>query len=217
MQKRKGCKGCPAEFDPCLWNGEGDNPTHLIVVSDRPSGLSIGQEKVFYGETGRLFRRLMAMVKKYQNRKYGDVKTYCTYAVLAGAYDPSAEHMRQCQSNLLRELSTVQGVDGREPVVIAIGLTALKALGIPVKKISEVVGRVLTVRQQTPKGTRTLRVVPTFEMRSVSSKPGYTNVVVAALLMATQLSMGDADGKEIPLEVLTKDYVYPKTLDEVED
>lgn len=215
MKKRKGCVGCPAEFDPCLWSGAGDNPTHLIVVSDRPSGLSIGQDEVFYGETGRLFRRLMAMVKKYQGGKYNEVKTYCTYAVLAGAYDPTAKHRRQCQPNLLRELSTVQGIEGREPVVIAMGITALKSLGIPAKKISKVVGRTLTMRQLTPGGMRTMKVIPTFEMRSVSAQPGFTNIVVAALLLATQLAMGDTDGKEIPLEVLTKDYIFPKTLDEV--
>ena len=212
-----GCVGCPAEYDPCLWMGAGDNPAHLVVVSNRPSGFSLGKNAPFFGPTGRLFRKLMDMVRKYQNGRYADVKIYKTYSVLASEYEPSAEHVRFCQPNLMRELSGIQGIDGREPVIIAVGTTPLKALGIPVGKITNVVGRVLTTTIQTALGERKFNVVPVFEMTFVKKKPGLSNVVLAAMLQATKLALNEAEEEDIPLGALTKNYVFPKTIEEVRD
>lgn len=212
-----GCKGCPAEYDPCLWSGAGDNPAHLVVIGNRPSGFSLGKNTPFFGPTGRLFRKLMDMVRKYQNGKYADVKIYKTYSVLAGEYEPSAEHVRFCQPNLMRELSAIRGIDGREPVIIAIGATPLKALGIPVGKITNVVGRVLTTTIQSPLGERKFNVVPVFEMTSVKKKPGLSNVVLAAMLQATKLALNEVEDEAAPLTSLTKDYVFPNTIEEVRD
>jgi len=212
-----GCKGCPAEYDPCLWSGAGDNPAHLIVVGNRPSGFSLGRNTPFFGPTGRLFRKLMDMVRKYQGGRYADIKIYKTYSVLAGEYEPSAEHVRFCQPNLMRELSTIRGVDGREPVILAIGSTPLKSLGIPAQKITNVVGRVLTTTIQTPLGERKFNVIPVFEMTSVKKKPGLTNVVLAAMLQATKLAMNEAEEDTAPLSALTSRYIFPKTLEEVRE
>ena len=212
----KGCLGCPAEFDPCLWSGSGNNPAHLIVVSSNPSGFSIGRDKAFFGSSGRLFRRLMDRVKQYQQGKYADIQIYTTYAVLVGAVDPNAEHIHHCQHNLFRELAKVRGVNPtREPVIVAIGMTALKALGIRATKITSVVGRELSATIPSASGPRTLKVIPIFDMKSVSSKPGLTSVVVAALVHAARMSYGEVDTDRIPMDVLTKDYVFPQTIDEV--
>jgi DNA polymerase I-like protein with 3'-5' exonuclease and polymerase domains/uracil-DNA glycosylase len=197
--------------------GAGDNPAHLIVVSDRPSGFSVGKEMPFYGPTGRLFNKLMDMVRKYQKGRYADIKIYQTYAVLTGEYEPTAEHVRFCQPNLMREIAGIQGIDGREPVIISLGITPLKALGIPVAKITNVVGRVLTTTIQTTAGDRKFNVIPVFEMSSVKKKPGWSNIVLAAFLQATKLALSEADEDEAPLESLTKSYIFPKTLDEVRD
>lgn len=210
-----GCKGCPSEFDPCLWCGAGDNPAHIIVVSDNPSGFSIGRQEAFFGPTGRMFQKLLGMVKNYQNGRYANIRVYKTYAVLAGAVEVSAEHVRYCQPHLINELTRVRGVDSHAPIIVAIGATALKALGIRAGKITDVVGRELTTVLPFNGEARTLKVIPVFEMRTVNSTPGYTNVVLAALLRAAKLATGDAADTSIPLEILTKEYVFPQTVEEV--
>lgn len=209
------CKGCPSEFDPCLWSGSGDTPAHLIVVSDNPSGFSIGRQEAFFGPTGRMFQKLLGMVKNYQNGRYEALKVYKTYSVLAGAVDVSAEHVRFCQPHLINEIARVRGVDGREPVIVAIGVTALKALGVRSGKITDVVGRELTAVLPSNGEARTLKVIPVFEMGTVNSTPGYVNVVLAALLRAVKLATGDVADTSTPIETLTKDYSFPQTVEEV--
>ena len=212
-----GCKGCPAEYDPCLWSGAGDNPAHLIVIGNHPSGFSLGKNVPFFGPAGRLFHELINMVRKYQNGRYNYIKIYETYSVLAGEYKPTAEHVHFCQPNLMRELSTIQGFNGHEPVIVALGVMPLKSLGIPNAKITDVVGRILTAVIQTPLGERKFKVVPVYEMNSVRKSPGLSNLVLTALLQATKLSLNDSEENKLPLEVLTKNYVFPETIEAVHD
>ena len=209
------CKGCSSEFDPCLWGGRGDNPAHIIVISSNPSGFSIGRGEAFFGPTGRLFKRLLDVVRSHQGEHYADLKVYTTYAVLAGAVNPNANHIQYCRHFLHGELSRVRGVDGREPVIVALGALVLKALGVNFRKITDIVGHEMTVSLPSPQGPRPLKVIPLFEMESVRKSPGYTTVVLAALLRAAKLATGDASGQKLPLDVLTKDYRFPKTIDEV--
>jgi len=213
----QGCQGCPSELDPCLWSGSGDNPAHLIVVADRPSGFSIGRSSPFFGPTGRLFYKMLAMITKYQSGRYSDLKVYTTYGVLAGNIDPTAEHIRYCQPNLHRELAKIKGVDGGDPVIIGIGEVALRSLGIPMTKITNMVGRVLTTIIKTPQGDRKFNVIPVFDLLSVKKKPGLANVTVAAMLQATRLAMKDITEEAASLDELTKDYVFPKTPNEVKE
>ena len=218
--KRRGCKGCPAEYNPCLWQGAGDNPAHLIVVGSNPSGFSIGKKAPFYGSEGRMFSQLLDTIKKYNPGTYDKLQVYYSYGVLAGSIDPTAEHIRNCQRNILGEVSKVQGIDGREPVVVTIGDIALKSIGVRFRKISDVVGRTLTMTNKVINGLELecqLKVVPLFRMAAVKAKPGYAGVATAAILQAMQMATGQGSKKERTLAELSKDYVYPKTIEELRD
>ena len=211
------CKGCPSEFDPCLWCGTGDKPAHLVVISGSPSGFSIGQKAAFFGPTGRLFDKLLGLMKSSQKDKLKDLKVYKTYAVLAGAVDIKTEHIKTCQPHLLNELASIRGLDGREPVLVTIGPAPLKALGFKNAKMTDVVGRELTTSLPCNGSLRTFKVIPLFDMKTINGMPGYTNVVLSALLRAAQLATGAAvSAAKDEIEELSKNYVYPKTLDEVE-
>lgn len=221
ITKRKSCrvKHCPAENNPCLWSGEGDKPAHLIIIADRPTWPSIGKRKAFSGATGMLFRKLLRPVREYQNGKYKDLKVYNTYAVLAGVVEPSAQHIQHCRHRLLNEIASVQGVDGREPVIISLGLTPLKALGVALeqKKINDIAGRVLSYNLEVGGRVRKFNVIPIFTIKHINAKPGLASVVNAALLQAAKLATGDKKANAIPLEVLTKDYIFPTTLEGVRE
>lgn len=216
MKKRIVCEGCPAYFDPCLDKGSGDNPAHLIVVGATPSGFSIGEGEAFYGSDGRLFKKLLERVRKRE--KYRDIKIYYTYSALVGGYKATAKHVEHCQTNILREISAVRGIDGREPVIVPLGPLALKAIGIQARRITDVVGRVMTasIPSNVPTGPRKLQAVPLLSMEHVSTRPGTTAVVQAALLKAAKLTFAD-DEKLSPLDEITKNYVFPDTTEEVEE
>lgn len=216
MQKRKSCEGCPAYYDPCLWSGSGDNPAHLIVIAENPSGFSIGASKAFSGYNGRMFRRLLNMTRGAAPAN-GQLKIYYTYAVLAGQIDPTAEHLRRCQANLQRELQLVTGADGREPLILTLGVNAMKALGISVKKLTDVIGRPISYVIQSPKGPRQLRVIPMFAMGALDKNPGWTQVAIAGLHQATTLALAGVatESRAEKIGKLTENYVYPKTIEEV--
>jgi DNA polymerase I-like protein with 3'-5' exonuclease and polymerase domains/uracil-DNA glycosylase len=216
MKKPPLCKNCPAYHDPCLEHGGGDNPAHLIVVGATPSGFSIGQDQAFFGRDGRLFKKLLDRVRK--RKKYADIKIYYTYSALVGGYKPTAKHVQHCQRNIMREIDSVQGINGNEPVIVPLGPMALKAVGVFARKITDVVGRVMmaSVPSKQLTGTRKLSVVPLLSMEHVNTRPGTTNVVQAALLKAVKLAYADEEDAE-DLDEVTSDYVFPQTADEVEE
>lgn len=215
--KKKGisCKGCPAFHEPCLDHGVGDNPAHIIAIGTSPSGFSIGEDKAFYGHSGRMFTKLMGFVKRRQAKQGEEIKVYKTYAALVGAHKPTIEHVQNCQSHLRRELDRIRGIGGREPVLVPLGPLALKAVGVQAKKITDVVGRVMSTTIPTLDGSRKLVVVPCLSMEHVTAKPGTAAVAISALSKAVNIACGARDAENAPLDTLTKDYVYPKTASEV--
>ncbi len=216
MKKRIVCEGCPAYFDPCLEKGSGANPAHLIVVGATPSGFSIGEGEAFYGSDGRLFKKLLERVRKRE--KYRDVKIYYTYSALVGGYKATAKHVQHCQTNIMREIGMIKGIDGREPILVPLGPLALKAVGIHARKITDVVGRVMTanIPSNLPTGPRKLQAVPLLSMEHVNTRPGTTAVVQSALLKATKLAFAD-DEKLSPLADITAKYIFPSSTEEVEE
>lgn len=217
MRKPPVCKGCPAEHDPCLVRGDGDNPAHIVVIGANPSGFSIGKNQAFYGNLGRLFAKFLDQVRRRGGKKFADLRVYTTYAALVGAYKPTASHVQHCQPNLQRELSLVQGVDGREPVLVPLGPLALSAVGVKAKKITDVVGRRMSTRITTPIGVRKFEVVPLLSMEHVSARPGTANVVLAGLLKAVKLGLGDEGTSSASLDEVTKGYVFPESIEELRE
>ena len=216
MKKRIVCEGCPAYHDPCLNQGSGDNPAHIIVVGATPSGFTIGEGSAFYGSDGRLFKKLLERVRKRE--EYRDIKIYYTYSALVGGYKATAAHVQHCHPNIMREIGSIRGIDGRDPVIVPLGPLALKAVGIQARRITDVVGRVMTanIPTNTPNGPRKLQTVPLLSMDHVNTRPGTTAVVQSALLKAVKLAF--STGEEFsPIEDVTKDYVFPESAEEVEE
>jgi len=214
FKKPRYCKECPGYFDPCLQQGEGDNPAHIIVVGVSPSGFSIGEKKSFYGRDGRLFKNLLKRsLIQYNEQLYDSLKLYYTYATMVGEYKPTTEHVQCCQSRLIREISDIKKVKGSStPVIVTLGPLALKAVGVYARKITDVAGRVLETTINTHLGPKKYKVVPILSMEHISTKRGTTNVMLIALAKAVAIAIGES-GKA------TKEtsYIYPKTGAEVEE
>lgn len=206
------CKGCPAEYEPCLKDSFGDNPAHIIVIGPAPSGFSIGQEQAFYGRHGRLFKQLLDIIRQYNGGVYAGVKAHYTYAAMVGAYEPKARHLEKCRPIMQRHFRKVSGFGNRRPILVPLGPIAAKAVGLNFRKITDIVGREMT----TTTAGDTYTVVPLLSMRHLEAKIGVANVVLSSLLKAVSIAYGDKQ-KDLPLEVITKDYIYPRTIEEVRD
>jgi len=222
MRKGSECKACPAQYDPCLWRGHGDQPAHIIVVGPSPSGFSIGKGMPFFGRYGRLFKQLLNIVRAHDGGRYVETKVFYTYAARVGAYKPKKGHIESCNPVLMRELDGIDGVNGVPPVIVPLGPVAAKAVGLKFRKIGNVVGREFTLpfpssRPENMDGrVRRLSVIPLLSMQHLSAKPGTSNVVVSALHKAVGIAHGNRPSA-IDLDEVTKDYEYPKTLEEVDD
>jgi len=213
--KPRTCSECPALHEPCLASGGGENPAHLIVVGQAPSGFSIGKRTPFFGHNGRLFKQLLDMIRRFYNGRYGKVRAYYTYATLVGAYVPNAQHLRACQPNLLRDINNVRGVTNeREPVIVTLGPIAAKAVGIKFKRISDIVGRELTVQFPHPNGVRTFSVIPLLSMPHLNEKIGTARIVIEGLVRAVQLAC-DPLPTHRSYDVLTAGYAFPQTIEEL--
>jgi len=112
---------------------------------------------------------------------------------------------------LHREILSVRGIDDRLPILVPLGPFASKALGLR-GNITEIVGKVLTARV----GTNTYKTVPLLSMTHLQAEPGLTAVVVTALLKAAKLAYGETEKAGLSFDEITKDYVFPRTIEEVE-
>lgn len=220
--KRSSCAelGCPALYEACLWKGDGNRPAHIVVVSGCPSSFSVGEGKPFCGEHGRLFKNIMNFVRKYKEGRYADIRVYYTYAALAalpaGANDPTKKMLDACRSNLMQDIFSVRGMNGEPPVLVTLGPVPSRAVGLKFKSIYDVAGRVLSLSLHTAQGQQQYKVMPLMSMRDVQANPGKVNVEVASLLKAAQLATEGRTESQADLGLLTQNYVYPQTNEEVE-
>lgn len=211
------CSSCPAQYEPCLSKGSGDNPAHLIVIGESPSGFAIGSGQAFYGRDGRFFRKLLNSVLSRDKGKYANTKVYFTYATRAGAYKPTIAHINSCRPNLLRELGDIRSaVKGREPVILTLGPLALKAVGITAQKITEVVAHERVAVIPSPHGERRMTVIPNLSMTHLFTQPGVANVVMGTILKAVKIAHAEKT-KDTEIEELSKDYRFPSTIEEVKN
>lgn len=226
LKTRVTCKSCPSYYDPCLLSGAGDKPAHWIVIGRSPSGFSIGANKPFCGQDGRLFKKLLNRVieaspKLPENPKFHvlhQLKVYYTYVALSGIGKVGKDHIKACLPNLWRELGCVLGINNREPVIIALGADILRALNIKVGKIDDVTGHFLSTTLATPAGPRTFQVLPLMTMADLGRRQGASGVIETMLQRAANLALyGDTAGQVVTSTTVTPvvSYSYPKTIEEV--
>ena len=185
----------------------------------------MGNDKAFYGSRGRLFREFVKGLQGIEEFK--QVKLYYTYASLAAEEDPSKVQLDCCRPRLYRELDDVacaSNGSGKPPIIVALGPLALKAVGVHSKKIMDVVGRDLTtvIPSSGANGPHNFTVIPLLSIKHVQAKTGVAGVFMAALRHAFDLAIKRNSnvsklGKDAQLAKITKDYVFPKTSEEVDD
>jgi DNA polymerase I-like protein with 3'-5' exonuclease and polymerase domains/uracil-DNA glycosylase len=210
-----GCKATPYHFVDGRIHGQPD----IIVVAEAPVVPRVisAQELhlAFRDDAGKLVTKALEAVRA-ENAKYGKLNIAKTYAVMctsnAGDKDPPKGVADRCKSFLLEGLTQATST-GKKPVIVAMGMTAVKALGIKAAKLKDVQGRILLdVDVQGMK----FDVVITISTKQLIAMAGIYTTFYNDLRRAFEAAVGESPN-QVPIEELTKGYVFPKTIQEVRE
>lgn len=174
-----------------------DTPTcELLIIGEAPGAQEVMAGKPFIGKSGELLRALL--------KKAGiEATTHITNACLCrptGNETPDKDQIGACNARLLAEIHDVQ-----PKLILALGATSLKALGINAKNMTAVRGSTITV---TIHG-ETYTVLPSWHPAYVLRNPDAVRDLFADLLTAKALLDGDT-----PEEFKEPQYVMVERLPE---
>ena len=224
-----GCTACPAYKDVHYYpQSEGSEYADVIVLGDAPvsprlpfvNGKSVPDTSLFHqsfkDDGSRVLKNAIKAVQMKRPDVYGALNFRYVYAVRCAMETPSKAAITACRTPLKTELSRVAGF--RNPggvektlLVIACGVTSLHALGIPVRSEKEAIGRVF---DNILFGDVVLTVVYTMSLKALSVAVGKYTSVLADIERALRIATNE-EVRTLPRAEIEKDFIYPKTLDEV--
>lgn len=218
-----GCEGCAAfaktHYFPM---GDGPDDCDLVVVGVSPTaprlyvlnGVGPSYHAAFRDDGGKVIRAAIAEVQA----RYGDkpLLVKYLYAVRCTSEHPSKAVITACGSNLRTDLGRVvaarQAIGRKGPlVVLACGVGAVHACGVPAKSEDETLGRIY-------EGVGDLRlvVVPTRSLAAYAVSSGLYPTLVADTDRAVRVALNKR-GQISSRETLEANYVYPQSVPEVRD
>lgn len=213
------CQGCDlVEKRRCPGVGA-HGEVDIMFVSESPSSWSVNNGQVFYGRGGRIIRQAWKDLLEADNRSGGHLKIrhltkWDTYAVQCQVEEGRDQSATASKATIDRCASYLRAAiaQKRPKVIVALGATALKALGYKTEKFMEARGRVLLHEIDGQQ----IRVIPTFGTKQLLGKTGLFHLFYNDLTKAARLASGvDEAASQVSLEDLSRDYVLPKTVAEV--
>lgn len=212
-QKGPVCDGCSLAPRQRLV-GSGPALADIVLVSESPTWTSANQKKHFNGKGGRAIRDAWDMLVNQDSRSpapvgFAKLRRYDTYAIqcVAEPGDFGKPELDRCGTYARAAI-----LSKKPRVILTFGANALKALGIKAGKFEEVRGRLVTATI----GGENFLVLPTFGSRALLSSSGLYGLLLRDVLRAMRLAAGiDQARAETSVEALTRNYVIPKTIEEV--
>ena len=182
----------------------------LVIIAEAPAisrnANTDQMHTAFSDDAGKILNSAVWAIQK----KYPHLRIHKTYAVLCTGVDPDKETVTHCRPHLLDTLrSARQGF--KNPALLVMGMTAVRALGIKAPSLKAVQGRILADQIID---TQPYNVVITISTKQLVAMAGVYDTFLndldhAAAIAEKGLAPTDS------LEVLTKDYVKPRTVEEV--
>ena len=219
FQKNKICTGCPLEYAPSLC-GKGrpdrelvlNNGIPLLILYTSPDLASIGKDFPFFSKAEHRISETLDLIWHEQGVRFlRDMPVRMEYAIPCGHVGKVPKGVdRYCLPHLHSRIEHL-----RPGIVLALGATATKMLGIKVQKFADIRGK---PREVVLEGHRMI-VVPSLEPYQLDSKPGLFRVFKQDLKHVCDMAKNVHQGGEIvvpTVENLTKNYKIPQTLEEVE-
>lgn len=213
------CKTCPLYSTHHYSEGIGEGPADFFCVAESPylSGSSklgvVGSHASWTFHEEKMIRKTFEAVKN-DYRDLSNLNGHYTFAVRCDKDKTNKKARTSCYPLLLDTL--LKNAKPNRPLMIfALGKAVLQSLNLKVSKYSECQGKFI----ETSIEGRRILVYPSFSKRQLLTKTGYLDVLkqhVHYFLYAVDgLNHNRPIETELPLEELTRNYVFPKTLEEV--
>lgn len=215
--KETGCREAPNHFV----DGRLGAPADLIVVAESPVVPRIGSiDRIhvpYQDDGGQLILRAIEALRK-ENERFAALQVAKTYAVLCtsnqGDKEASKSVIDRCRTFLHTGIQRATSAN-KTPVIVAMGMAAVKALGIKAGSLKEVQSRVLPGVQI---GDKLYTVVVTISSKQLIAMAGVYNTFYGDMRRAFSIAAeGGVAPALVPLEQLTRDYIIPATVDEVRE
>lgn len=202
------CDECPAYEQLCVMRGSFDPAARITFVLESPQSVWAQQNALLAGSNGTLLKKLVEALRK----RAGVPFPYSVVHAAGAEGKPSAEIIAKCSVLWKQQWSTHHGQQTGPHVIVPFGLLAAKSVGLAGSKIMDIRGRM----QQRSIGNRSIYVVPTLSLGALYVKPGLTNVVLEDITRAVHTAYLEKHTPPKSIEELSANYVFPKSLQEVE-
>jgi DNA polymerase I-like protein with 3'-5' exonuclease and polymerase domains len=149
--------------------------------------------------------------KKALNMHMAQLEGRFTYAVRCQIEKPSAKESKCCADLFIPELLEY-AIPEKPIMVFALGPTVVKTLGIRFRKYAAIQGQFIPAKV----GGREALVFASLSKRQMVAKTGYIEILKQHIQVFLEGVLDSLQGRAVqvrpPLEELTKNYVFPKTL-----
>ena len=213
---KKACKDCPRKEEArCARCTATDIPKgkslDVLFIAEQPEWPSAENNAPFKGHGGRIVRKVINYLEETNSQYKDDLILGFTYAVQClpredeGDSSPSKVTLRNCERHL------ASYIQGRKPkIIISMGAVVTKQLGFKAK-FKDVRGKIL-------KMSTGISVMVTYAKKALVAQPGLYEAFKMDIQNALSYALISDKEKKGPatLDELAKDYIFPKTIEEVE-
>jgi len=210
------CHGCPRELTCHYVDARIDDGADVVVISEAavtPRLQEVARiHRRYTDEAGSLILNAIASLRT-ESSAFDKLKIQKTYAVLCAGEDPKKAVIDRCKTFLYQGLDLANQKSAKPPVLVAMGMSAVKALGIKAASLRELQSRVL--HGVVVNGV-TYTVVVTISTKMLIAMAGLYTTFYGDLRRALVLASEGTETKR-SIEELTAEYRFPKTVDEVRD
>ena len=211
----KDCPECPSyqKNHYTLSKGGEIGNTDFFCVAESPHLSSLVHKENHSGWVFQIERSIFTFFTLAGN-KYDTPIGRFTYAVKCQEEKPSAAEIKACAPNLVDEILLYSNPN--KPIcVFVMGATGLKSLGIQFGKYTDVISKTI----ETTIGGRPAYVFVSMSKRQLSTKAGFSQVlerqIEVFLDMVKKNKEGKLEERRTALSRLSKDYKYPKNIQEL--
>jgi len=211
------CPTCPLYRRAHYADGIGSSIADYFCVAESPnlSGPSgaLTKHTTWQDDVEKVVITAFSDLKK-TNPAYGRLEGRYTFAVHCAENKTKKSMQEACYPLFTEELLT-RSKEGQPIMVFALGAAVLKSMGFKFGKYATIQGKLL---KTTIEGRETY-VFASFSKRQLLAKTGYFDVLQQHLRIfldtVKAVHRGEKIRTVVPLDELTKDYVFPQTVDEV--
>ena len=215
------CSGCPREFTTDAKNlyhladARLSKQADVVLIAESPVLPRYLDSSIihtpFQDDSGKIVTAALELVRT-STPAFANLKIAKTYAVLCTGLDPNRTTAEQCSAHLKASLAAAC-TPNKTPVLIVMGMTGVRALGIPAKSQKEVLGRILPGVEIDG---RTYTVVVTISTKQAVAASGMYTTFIGDIKRAFEIAAGGLKAQE-SIEQLTTLYRFPKTIEEVKN